>query len=116
MQASPVIKQIQFNKGIKGLPDKLTVTIMEEAYYLRIKIIDLVFTEGAINAPQIVIDIIDKDKLHVADYLEGNQVPGLKIIHIYKDYEFVTSSIELKVDDNQVSKFNFFLTYKNINV
>ena len=115
MEPNQTTKQIQFNKGIKDLPDKLIATITAEPYYLRIKIINLVFSEGFVNAAEIVIDITDKDKLLVANYIENNQFSGFRTIEINKEYEFITSSFVLTIDDNKVSKFNFYLTYEDVN-
>ena len=114
MELNKTIKQIQFNKGISSLPDKLTATIIAEPYYLRIRIIDLVFTEGYANAAEIVMDISGKDKLHVADYV-GNQFSGFRKININKAYEFVTSEFILAIEGNEISKFDFYLTYEDIN-
>ena len=108
-------KQIQFNKGISGIPDRLIATIVEEPYYLRIKIINLVFVDGFDSAAEIVIDISDKDKLVIANYVESNPFSNLKTIEINKEYEFVTSTFTLSIDANKISKFNFYLIYKNIN-
>jgi len=108
-------KTIQFNKGIVGIPDKLIATIVEEPYYLRIKIINLVFIDGFDSAAEIVIDISDKDKLVIANYVESNLFPNLRTIEINKEYEFVTSTFTLSIDKNKINKFNFYLTYKDIN-
>ncbi|HKC66828.1 MAG TPA: hypothetical protein VKG26_01225 [Bacteroidia bacterium] len=108
------IKQIQFNKGITGLPDKLTATIIEEPYYLRIKIMNLVFTEGFNHAAEIIIDISDKEKLYVADFM-GKEFAGFKTIAINKEYEFVINQFILTIGNNKVDKFNFHLTYQDIN-
>jgi hypothetical protein len=108
--------QLQFNKGIIGLADNLTGIITEKPYYLKIKIINLVFTDGFTNAAKIVIDIADKDKLLVANYMGGEQFPGFRTIVINKEYEFITSEFILKIDENEASKFNFNLNYENINV
>lgn len=115
MRSDKIKKQIQFNKGIDGLPDKLIATIIEEPYYLRIKIINLFFTEGFKNAAEIVIDISDKEKLVIADYTKNNSFSNSKIIEINKEYEFITSKFILTVNKNRVSKFNFYLTYQDIN-
>ena len=114
MKQDKTTKQIQFNKGISGLPDKLTATIIEEPYYLRIRIINLVFADGFANAEKIVIDILANDKLLIADYI-GNQSSGFRTIDINKEYEFVTSEFALTIDENKISKFNFHLTYEDIN-
>ena len=108
-------KQIHFNKGISGIPDRLIATIVEEPYYLRIKIINLVFIDGFDSAAEIVIDISDKDKLVIANYVESNLFPNLRTIEINKEYEFVTSAFTLSIDKNKINKFNFYLTYKDIN-
>ncbi|HXD92336.1 MAG TPA: hypothetical protein VNX01_03945 [Bacteroidia bacterium] len=115
MEPNQKTKQIQFNKGISGLPDKLTATITAEPYYLRIRIINLVFTEGFASAAEITIDITDKDKLIVADFIGTNKFSGFRTIEIKKEYEFITSTFVLTVDDNRVSKFNFHLTFEDIN-
>jgi|SRR6185312_4082418 len=115
MEPTPTTKQIQFNKGINGLSDKLTATITAEPNYLRIRIINLVFLEGYGDAAEIVIDIPDKDKLVVANYIENNQFSGFRTIGINKEYEFITSTFILTIDDNKVSKFNFHFTYEDIN-
>jgi len=107
-------KQIQFNKGINGMPDNLRATIIEEPYYLRIKIINLVFTEGFNHATEIVIDISDKEKLHVADYI-GKEFSGFRTIAINKEYEFVINKFVVTIDENKVDKFNFHLIYEDIN-
>lgn len=115
MESNNPIKQIQFNKGINGLPDKLTATITAEPYYLRIKVINLVFSDGFADAAEIIIDMSDKDKLIVADFMGNNQFSGFRTVGINKEYEFITSSFILTVDDNNVSKFDFPLTYEDIN-
>jgi hypothetical protein len=115
MKSGKTRKQVQFNKGIDELPDKLAATIVEEPYYLRIKIINLFFKEGFDSAGEIVIDISDKDKLVIANYIESYSFPSLKTININKEYEFVTSKFTLAIDENKVSKFNFYLTYEDIN-
>ncbi|HXD93246.1 MAG TPA: hypothetical protein VNX01_08535 [Bacteroidia bacterium] len=110
-----LVKQVRFNKGIDNLPDKLTATIIEEPYYLRIKIINLVFIKGFADAAEIVIDISDKDKLVIANYVETNSFLNLRVIEINKEYEFVISKFTLTIDENKISMFDFYLTYESIN-
>ena len=86
IEPSKTRKQIQFNKGISRLSDKLTATIIEEPYYLRIKIINLFFIEGFDSAAELVIDISDKDKLIIANYLRSSSLLNSKTIEINKEY------------------------------
>ena len=114
MKTTEIKKEIQFNKGINKIPDKLTATIIEEPYFLRIKILKLIFDEGFTHAPDITIDISDKEKLHIADYL-SSEFSGFKTILINKEYEFVINQLDLKIDENKVEKFSFKLVYEDIN-
>ena len=76
---------------------------------------------GCKISPQ-VLDVIlkgniampDNDKLIIANYI-ANQSSGFRTIDINKEYEFVTSEFILTIDENLVSKFNFHLTYEDIN-
>ncbi|HXU27534.1 MAG TPA: hypothetical protein VN698_09905 [Bacteroidia bacterium] len=114
MENPKIKKQIQFNKGINGVADNLIATIIEEPYYLRIKIINLFFTDGFSHAADIVIDIADKEKLRVADYI-GKEFSGFKTIAINKEYEFVINKFVVTIDENKINKFNFHLIYEDIN-
>ena len=107
--------QIHFNKGIPGIPDRLTATVIEEPYYLKINITKLVFKEGFNLAADLIIEIADKDTLKLAEYT-AMHTTALHTLIIDKEFEFVINEFKFSIGETSVNKFDFILYYENVNI